>query len=53
MKLRFCMVKDCEILLVDSFIEELKARLQCIQAISTGEGFPVLANGALAVWLDM
>jgi hypothetical protein len=42
-KLRFCVVKN-EVLVVDSFIDELKVGLQYSQSILDAKGFPDPAN---------
>ena len=36
---RFYLVKDCEVLIVNSLIKELKVGLEYTQAIPVGEGF--------------
>jgi hypothetical protein len=50
--LRLYLVKDCEVLIVNSLIKELKVELRYTQAILVQEGFPNLANDTIVVRLD-
>lgn len=51
--LRFYLVKDCKVLIVDCVIKESKGEPQYTQAIMVWEGFPGLANIIITVGYDV